>query len=282
MLVLSSIDSVRSHRSSLPKGTRVGFVPTMGYLHDGHGRLIQASKKNNDLTVVSIFVNPLQFGPKEDLANYPRDIERDKQRLETEGVDVLFLPSVESMYPELMNGLLTRVAVDEAFSSRACGAFRPDHFEGVATVVLKLFNIVAPCNAYFGLKDYQQFVLIMRMIDDFNLDVRIHGLPTLRENDGLAMSSRNSYLSPDDRALAPMINKTLHEMLTLLRDGASIADGARIFESQLSTISTRFRVQYLEVYDRSFEPVSTIVEGERVLVTAVYLGDVRLIDNLLF
>lgn len=254
----------------------------MGFLHQGHFSLINASQNDNEVTIVSIFVNPLQFGPKEDLANYPRDLERDKQRLEAEGVDVLFLPSVESMYPELMNGLLTRVAVDEAFSSRACGAFRPDHFEGVATVILKLFNIVAPCNAYFGLKDYQQFVLIKRMIDDFNLDISIQGLPTLREPDGLAMSSRNTYLNAEDRALAPMVNMMLHKILPLLREGGSIADGRVVFESQLSAISPRFRVQYLEVYDRSYEPVTTIVADERVIVCAVYLGDVRLIDNLLF
>ncbi len=260
----------------------VGFVPTMGYLHEGHCMLIRASKQENDITIVSIFVNPLQFGPTEDLVNYPRDIERDKNRLEAEGVELLFLPKDDDIYPNKISGMVTTVAVDEAFSSRACGTFRQGHFEGVATIVLKLFNIVEPNRAYFGLKDYQQFVLIQRMIHDLNLKVTLHGLPTHREPDGLAMSSRNTYLTEQDRVLAPMINKTLHEILPLLREGGSIADGRGIFESRLTDLSSRFRVQYLECYDRDFNPVTTIIEGERVLVTAVYLGDVRLIDNSLF
>lgn len=282
MQVLTSPDSVRAFREALPSDMHMGFVPTMGALHDGHLSLVRASQQQNDITIVSIFVNPLQFSPSEDFSNYPRTWDKDRQLLEAEGVDAVFLPSGDDMYPE---PLITTVAVAQAFSSRACGAFRPNHFEGVATVVLKLFQMVGPCNAYFGLKDYQQFILIKHMIRDFNLPATLVGLPTRREEDGLAMSSRNTKLTPEDRELAPAIYKTLLKIRDRLLAGNGAYNPAEVFDSfcrELANVSNQFRVQYLQCYDRNFEPITEMVEGDCVLVAAVYLGDVRLIDNILF
>lgn len=277
MHIFTSIATYRDWLTKFAANQRIGFVPTMGCLHEGHLSLIRESKRNNDFTVSSIFVNPLQFGPKEDLNTYPRVFEQDKELLERECVDVLFYPEVSQMYPQ---PLLTRVAVTPDFEGKLCGPFRPGHFQGVATVVLKLFNIISPSTAYFGLKDYQQFILIRQMVRDFNLPMEIIGLPTVRESDGLAMSSRNRYLSTGDRLIAPQFYKALSNIsLEWLSGDISDDESMRVrFSSAL--VSLGFSVQYIEKYDRNlnsapFEPQNTVIAA------AVFLGKVRLIDAVL-
>ena len=257
------------------QGLSIGFVPTMGYLHEGHLALVRRIKELSDRVVVSIFVNPIQFAPGEDYQRYPRDLERDKALLEKEGVDVLFSPKVEEMYPP---GFQTYVEVKE-LSSGLCGKYRPGHFVGVATVVLKLFNIVQPDIAVFGEKDYQQLKVIQRMVQDLNLDVKIIPHPTVREEDGLAMSSRNTYLSPEERKSAIALYKALNLAEELINQG----------ERRVATLKEKLKefiesfpytkVQYIE-----FVHPETLKEVERVdeptlLALAVFVGGARLIDN---
>jgi len=257
------------------QGLSIGFVPTMGYLHEGHLALVRRAKELSDRVVVSIFVNPIQFAPGEDYQRYPRDLERDKALLEKEGVDVLFSPKVEEMYPP---GFQTYVEVKE-LSSGLCGKYRPGHFVGVATVVLKLFNIVQPDIAVFGEKDYQQLKVIQRMVQDLNLDVKIIPHPTVREEDGLAMSSRNTYLSPEERKSAIALYKALNLAEELINQG----------ERRVATLKEKLKefiesfpytkVQYIE-----FVHPETLKEVERVdeptlLALAVFVGGARLIDN---
>jgi pantoate--beta-alanine ligase len=257
------------------RGLSIGFVPTMGYLHEGHLALVRRVKELSDRVVVSIFVNPIQFAPGEDYQRYPRDLERDKALLEKEGVDVLFSPKAQEMYPP---GFQTYVEVKE-LSSGLCGRYRAGHFIGVATVVLKLFNIVQPDIAAFGEKDYQQLKVIQRMVQDLNLDVKIISHPTVREEDGLAMSSRNTYLSPEERKSAIALYKALNLAEELINQGerrvATLKEKLKEFiESYPYT-----KVQYIE-----FVHPETLKEVERVdeptlLALAVFLGKARLIDN---
>ncbi len=277
MNIFTSISSYQDWFKEKAAQKRIGFVPTMGCLHEGHLSLIRESQANNDLTVASIFVNPLQFGPKEDLATYPRDFQRDKRLLEQESVDVLFYPEVVEMYPQ---PLLTHIAVSSDFESRLCGPFRPGHFEGVATVVLKLFNIISPTVAYFGLKDYQQFVLIRQMVSDLNIPIKVVGLPTVRESDGLAMSSRNRYLSSDDRKLAPLLHKALlaiHQAW-LSREINRDEQMRTLFSTLLQDAG--FVVQYIEKYDHNLLP-SSFRPDHTVIAAAVFMGNIRLIDAVL-
>lgn len=260
------------------QGRTVGFVPTMGYLHEGHLSLVRESKRMADHTVVSIFVNPLQFGPHEDYDRYPRDLDRDVEILSREGVDVLFYPSAEDMYPP---GYRTYVEV-EGLSQKWEGASRPGHFRGVATVVCKLFNIVQPDFAFFGQKDAQQFVIIRRMVEDLNMNVEVIQLPIFRESDGLAMSSRNVYLSPEERAIAPRLYQALQLGQRLVqeegeRDAAKVVEAVRSFLAQ----EPRIRVDYVALVDpEDLEPVETI-RGRALLAAAIYLGSTRLIDNVI-
>jgi pantoate--beta-alanine ligase len=257
------------------QGLSIGFVPTMGYLHEGHLALVRRVKELSDRVVVSIFVNPIQFAPGEDYQRYPRDLERDKALLEKEGVDVLFSPKAQEMYPPEFQ---TYVEVKE-LSSGLCGKYRPGHFVGVATVVLKLFNIVQPDIAVFGEKDYQQLKVIQRMVQDLNLDVKIIPHPTVREEDGLAMSSRNTYLSPGERKSAIALYKALNLAEELINQGerrvAALKEKLKEFiESYPYT-----KVQYIE-----FVHPETLKEVERVdeptlLALAVFVGKARLIDN---
>ena len=257
------------------RGLSNGFVPTMGYLHEGHLALVRSVKELSDRVVVSIFVNPIQFAPGEDYQRYPRDLERDKALLEKEGVDVLFSPKAQEMYPP---GFQTYVEVKE-LSSGLCGRYRAGHFVGVATVVLKLFNIVQPDIAVFGEKDYQQLKVIQRMVQDLNLDVKIISHPTVREEDGLAMSSRNTYLSPEERKSAIALYKALNLAEELINQGerrvATLKEKLKEFiESYPYT-----KVQYIE-----FVHPETLKEVERVdeptlLALAVFVGKARLIDN---
>jgi len=258
-------------------GRAVGFVPTMGALHEGHLSLVRVSKAENDITVVSIFVNPMQFGPSEDYNQYPRDIEGDLEKLEKEGVDVLFLPDKGHIYPEDFS---TTVEVS-GLSERLCGAFRPGHFRGVATVVTKLFNIVSPKRAYFGQKDYQQTVIIKRLVTDLNMDIDIVVCPTIREEDGLAMSSRNLYLNERERAAAPVLYRALREGYKAIKSG--IIETEKIKRLMLQVIESEplvSEVQYLSIYDpESLEELDR-VDKEAIIAGAIKIGNTRLIDNI--
>jgi pantoate--beta-alanine ligase len=237
--------------------------------------LVRECRKSADVTVASIFVNPLQFGPREDFRRYPRDPERDGSALEKEGVDILFLPSDREMYPE---GYRTSVEV-AGLQERLCGRTRPGHFRGVATVVLKLFNIVRPDWAFFGQKDAQQLVVLRRMAEDLNMDVEIRAMPTVREPDGLAMSSRNSYLSAEERRAALVLFRSLEEARRMFENGERAA--SRLRECLLTSIASEplAELDYAEVVDPdSLEPVERI-EGEALVALAVYVGKTRLIDN---
>ncbi len=257
------------------RGKRIGFVPTMGYFHEGHLALMRKARELSDVVVVSIFVNPIQFGPQEDFARYPRDLERDRRLAQAQGVDILFVPSAEEMYPP---GFQTYVEVTE-LSRPLCGARRPGHFRGVCTVVLKLFHIVKPHLAVFGEKDYQQLKVIQRMVRDLDLEVEIVPHPTVREPDGLAMSSRNVYLRPEEREAA----LSLYRALELARK--RVAEGVRetrILRREIEEFIRSHpytRIDYVE-----FRDPETLEERERIdratlLALAVFVGKARLIDN---
>ncbi|MDB5083364.1 MAG: pantoate--beta-alanine ligase [Bacilli bacterium] len=257
------------------QGLKVGLVPTMGYLHEGHASLITRAKEECDVVVVSVFVNPLQFGPHEDLDRYPRDLERDAQLATKSGAAILFHPSAQEMYP---SQVLTTVSVQQV-TDRLCGASRPGHFDGVATVVLKLLNIVLPDRVYFGLKDYQQVRVISRMVSDLNVPVQIVPCPTIREPDGLAKSSRNVYLTAQDRQAALVLSNSLRELQKLVSAGER---NAALLQSRLTEwISSEplARIDYVEILDsEKLEPVSCET-AEIVAAVAVYFGQTRLIDN---
>ncbi len=266
--VREKLNLVRSERK------RIGFVPTMGYFHEGHLALMRKAKSECDFVVVSIFVNPTQFGPKEDYHRYPRDLKRDSEIAEECGVDLIFAPSVEEMYPEEQ---LTWVEMDE-ITDVLCGKFRLGHFRGVATVVAKLFNIVQPNVAYFGEKDYQQLQVVKKMVKDLNFPVEIVGVPTVRENDGLALSSRNTYLSDEERRNALLLSKSLKKAQELYEKGERKVSTIR--EEMLEVLNTsQVKLEYLEIRDaRSLKPLEKI-EGEALVALAAYVGETRLIDN---
>ncbi len=259
------------------EGVTIGFVPTMGALHEGHRSLIREARLQCDALVVSIFVNPTQFGPREDLTKYPRPISHDRAICRQEGVDVCFEPTVETMYP---SGFQTTVTVPAA-ARRWEGEARPQHFAGVATVVTKLFGMVRPHRAVFGQKDFQQSVLVQQLVKDLNLGVDIAVRPTVREQDGLAMSSRNIYLSPDERRRAVVLYKGLQAGAKVIRTGET---DVRIIQSAMAQViiqESTITTDYLAVCDpRTLEPVS-FVPLRVVLLGAIRLGSVRLIDNLL-
>jgi len=250
----------------------------MGALHAGHMGLVRASKMENDSTVVSIFVNPTQFGPGEDFTAYPREPEKDMEKLRAAGVDMLFMPEPKAMYPEAFS---TTISVGD-LSRKLCGEFRPGHFDGVATVVAKLLNIIRPTRAYFGQKDYQQFLVIKRMAEDLSFPVEIVPSPTWREEDGLAMSSRNAYLSATERKAAAVIFKSLSEAAELLKAGdASPEEAASSLRNSLDAEPMVSEVQYAGVYDpKTLEPLEEF-KGKAVLAVAVKIGKARLIDNIL-
>jgi pantoate--beta-alanine ligase len=256
-------------------GKRIGFVPTMGYLHAGHLSLVEEARRRADVVVVSIYVNPTQFGPSEDLTRYPRDLARDLALLAPLGVDAVFFPSDAEMYPP---GSCTFVQV-EGLTRALCGASRPGHFRGVATIVAKLFTVVTPDLAVFGLKDYQQFQVIRRMARDLFLDVEVLGLPTVREADGLAMSSRNVFLSPEARAAALAIPRGLQQAAQGLAGGADVAQVEAAYRAELEAAGGR--VDYVTVADaESVEPVTQTAPGGRyVIAVAAFFGPTRLIDN---
>jgi len=278
MIVIEKISEMQSwSESERREGRRIALVPTMGFLHEGHLCLVRDAKQRGDRVVVSLFVNPTQFAPQEDFAAYPRDFERDCRLLDKEGVDVLFHPSTEEIYPE---GYQTHIEVEQ-LSLSLCGAFRPDHFRGVVTVVTKLFNIVRPHVAIFGCKDYQQLQVIRRMVRDLNFDIEIVGHPTVREADGLAMSSRNAYLSPAERKAALCLNRSLHHAEEMVRQGERRADAivgavrAQIAREPLA------QVDYVTLCDADSLRGIDSVEGVAVLGLAVRIGKARLIDNVI-
>lgn len=257
------------------RGRIITFVPTMGFLHQGHLSLIQQAKQKDAFLVVSIFVNPLQFGPNEDLSRYPRDIERDARLLEEAGVDALFHPTVEEMYPRAM---LTFVEVKE-LDAMLCGATRPGHFRGVATVVSKLFHIVQPDMAFFGQKDYQQYLIIERMVKDLNLPVKICPVPIVREEDGLAMSSRNIFLTSEQRQEALVLSKSLNAAELSIQGGQR---SAREIERQIReqiTLESRGIIDYVEVRDAGDLSEVNEIKQSVLLALAVKFGTTRLIDN---
>lgn len=258
------------------KGKIIGFVPTMGYLHEGHLSLMKVARKDCDVVVVSIYVNPTQFAPTEDLDKYPRDFEGDKKLCEGVGVDVIFYPSDKEMYPD---GYLTFVKV-EKISEKLCGITRPTFFRGVTTIVLKLFNIVKPHKAYFGLKDYQQFVIIKKMVDDLNLDVEMIGCPIVREKDGLAMSSRNTYLNSEERKQATILSKSLNNAKKLFLEGETNVEKLK---NEIKNIinTTSGKIDYVEIVDsNSLESVKKVSKGD-VIALVVFFGKTRLIDNVI-
>jgi pantoate--beta-alanine ligase len=258
------------------KGKAIGFVPTMGALHDGHLSLIRQARRENDCVVVSIFINPTQFGPKEDFKKYPRKLKMDILLSKGEGADIIFFPDAAAMYPA---DYKTYVNV-EGLSDCLCGRFRPGHFRGVATVVTKLFNIVQPERAYFGQKDAQQATIIKKMVCDLNIPARIRVLPTVREADGLALSSRNTYLSEAERSQALVLFRALSLARDLIRKGnrnslSIIPKIRRIIEQK-----KRARVQYISIVDpQTLQPVEKI-KGKALIILAVYFGKTRLIDNI--
>ncbi len=255
---------------------RIGFVPTMGYLHEGHAALLRQSKKENNFSVLSIFVNPKQFGPQEDFKEYPRDFKKDELVAKKEKVDIIFYPSVEEMYPQ---GYRTYVEVEE-LSQVLCGRSRLGHFKGVATVVSKLLNIVSPDVLYLGQKDAQQTVILSKMVENLNFPVQVKVLPTVRERDGLAMSSRNSYLTEQQRKDAPILFQALSSAKTMILEGERNSQKITQSISQMISKNTNGRIDYIEcVNARTLKPLK-VSSGIVLIALAVWFGQTRLIDNL--
>ncbi|HOQ00437.1 MAG TPA: pantoate--beta-alanine ligase [Acetivibrio clariflavus] len=264
-------------KSNKSMGKTIGFVPTMGYLHEGHLSLAKRSVQENDFTVMSIFVNPTQFGPNEDFERYPRDLERDLALAESVGVDIVFAPSVEEMYPE---GYKTYVNVED-ITGVLCGRSRPGHFRGVTTVVNKLFNIVEPDKAYFGQKDAQQVVVVKKMVKDLNMNLEVIACPIVREPDGLAMSSRNTYLSSEERKAALILSKSLFEAEELIKQGER--SGKKIAEYIEGRIKTEklAEIDYVEVVSADSLEKLEELKGSVLIALAVKFGKTRLIDNII-
>lgn len=257
------------------EGKKIAFVPTMGFLHDGHLSLVCEGKKRGDVLVVSIFVNPIQFNQQADFATYPRSLEQDQRMLAEAGTDALFYPAASEMYPE---GFQTVVEVDKV-SQPLCGAFRPGHFRGVATVVAKLFNIVKPHIALFGEKDFQQCVVIKRMVKDLNFDLEVAAMPTVREPDGMAMSSRNARLSPAERHSSLCLSRALNKAQDLVAGGERRAAAILQAVQDLIACEGGVRVEYASLcHPETLEEVAEVA-GPTVLALAAWVGDVRLIDN---
>ncbi len=275
MKIVSTIEEVRAQvREWEKEGKTVGFVPTMGYLHEGHASLMDAAGEN-DKVVVSIFVNPMQFGPNEDLASYPRDLEHDAKVCEAHGVDLIFHPTPEEMYGD---NFYSYVDMD-VLTKELCGLSRPVHFRGVCTVVAKLFNIVTPDKAYFGQKDAQQLAVIKRMVKDLNMPLTIVGCPIIREEDGLAKSSRNTYLSPEERKAALVLSRSIFLGKKMVEQGEK--DCKKIKEAMTAEIEKEplAKIDYVKIVDLStMQQVETTEHGVLAAI-AVYIGKTRLIDN---
>lgn len=274
--IVKTIEEVRAQvKAWRAEGLTVGLVPTMGYLHEGHQSLIARSVAENDRTVVSDFVNPIQFGPTEDLATYPRDIERDAALCESTGANLIFHPEADEMYAP---DFCTYVDMDH-LTKGLCGKTRPIHFRGVCTVVSKLFHIVQPDRAYFGQKDAQQLAVIRRMVRDLNMPLTIVGCPIIREEDGLAKSSRNTYLSAEERKAALCLSRGLNKGKTAVETGETDAEKVKAIITAEIEAEPLSRIDYVEIVDwNNLEPISS-TEGSILAAVAVYIGKTRLIDN---
>ena len=279
MKIVSTVNDVRSTVKEWKKnGLKVGLVPTMGFLHEGHLSLIKKAVSENDKVVVSVFVNPTQFGPNEDFEAYPRDLNKDAALCEEAGADLIFHPEPEEMYPDGFCSSVNMTGLTDAL----CGKSRPIHFQGVCTVVSKLFNIAAPDNAYFGEKDAQQLAIIKRMVKDLNFDIKITGCPIIREEDGLAKSSRNTYLNPEERQAALVLSKAVKCGRNLVEDGEK--DSAVILKEMKSIIENEplARIDYVEIVDMNTMKDIDKVKGDVLCAMAVYIGKTRLIDNFIY
>lgn len=276
MKIVKTVNEVRSIVKAWRKdGLTVGLVPTMGYLHEGHASLIDASHKQNDKTVVSVFVNPMQFGPAEDLDSYPRDIEHDSNLVEAHGGDIIFNPEPEEMYHEGFSSFVDMTVLTQEL----CGLSRPVHFRGVCTVVSKLFNIVKPDRAYFGEKDAQQLAVIRHMADDLNMDLEIVGCPIVREESGLAKSSRNTYLSDDEKKAALILSKTVFMGMDMVKSGET--DCEKIIEAMKRNIEGEplAKIDYVKIVDEKTMQQIQNLDRPALCAMAVYIGKTRLIDN---
>ena len=273
MKIVESVSEMKRARRQMNEA--VGFVPTMGFLHEGHLELVRRAKRDNPFAVVSIFVNPAQFGPKEDFTAYPRDIPRDVAMLETVGTDILFMPAPREIYPP---GFSSWVDVEKV-TDRLEGAARPGHFRGVATVCNKLFNIVEPDKAYFGQKDAQQCVVIKRMVDDLNMNLEIVIVPTVRESDGLAMSSRNTYLKPDERRAAVVLSRSLELARKLWADGERNAGKIRQAMTNLIDQEPLAKIDYVSIADAGTLDELSVITPPALVSLVVKIGKPRLLDN---
>src|SRR5579872_1107342 len=277
MKLVKTFEEMRAFRNAVRKNSkRLGLVPTMGALHEGHLSLVRAARDKSDIVAVSIFVNPTQFGPNEDFAKYPRNLESDSKMLEREHVDVIFAPSVDDMYPP---GAMTWVTV-EGISDRLCGKSRPGHFRGVTTIVSKLFHIIEPDAAFFGQKDAAQVAIIRRMVRDLNMPVEIEVGEIIRESDGLALSSRNAYLDPQERKSALVLHRSLQDAQRLFETGERNSEKLIAVGKQEFAGEPCARLDYFEIIDPdSLEPVTTI-ENRTLIAVAAFIGNTRLIDNI--
>ncbi|MBS7843204.1 pantoate--beta-alanine ligase [Pseudomonas fluorescens] len=279
MVVVETVLALRAFLKRMrSENKKVALVATMGNLHEGHVALIDVAKRNADFVVASIFVNPLQFGPAEDLAKYPRTPEADQARLRDAGCDLVFLPSVSEVYP---HGFESQTIVSvPTVSEGLCGAARPGHFDGMATVVNKLFNIVQPDVAVFGEKDYQQLTVIRSMVRSLNIPIEILGAPTIRAADGLALSSRNGYLSDQERAAAPILYQCINEMVLSLQNGQLHVERL-LADNRKRLISAGFQLEYLEIRTARDLAVTSYIHGQLIILVAAHLGKTRLIDNVM-
>ena len=278
MKVVGTIKEVRELVKEWKKnGETVGFVPTMGYLHEGHGSLITKARENNDKVVVSIFVNPMQFGPTEDLDSYPRDLEKDSKFCESLGADLIFHPEPEVMYHDDFSSYVDMSVLTEEL----CGLSRPVHFRGVCTVVTKLFNIVQPDNAYFGQKDAQQLAIIKHMVQDLNMDINVVGCPIVREEDGLAKSSRNTYLSPEERKAALILSKTVKLAKELIDAGEKDADVVVAKMKENIETEPMAKIDYVKAVNGLTMQQQKEIKAPMLIAMAVYIGKTRLIDNMI-
>ena len=282
MKVIARIDELKEVvKIAKMQGKTVGLVPTMGCLHEGHLTLMRRARAEQSFVITTLFVNPLQFGPDEDFAVYPRDLERDRAMAESTGVDILFAPSVKEMYPAGNGKILTFVDV-ESITATLCGASRPGHFRGVATVVTKLFNISEADVSYFGQKDAQQVAVIRQMVHDLNMNVRIVSVPIVREQDGLAMSSRNKYLDPGQRKAALVLSRSLEKAHMLLKAGERDAEAILTEINELICQEPLADIDYVSIVDPICLQPLRIISGKALLALAVRFGNTRLIDNMIW
>jgi pantoate--beta-alanine ligase len=278
MIVITKIKDMQTKMEQYRReGKTIGFVPTMGYLHEGHIALIQKAREENDIVALSVFVNPLQFGPNEDFERYPRDLERDQRIAKENGVDVFFSPDVKEMYP---HPLSVQVVVKDRVDV-LCGKSRPGHFDGVATVLTKLFHIVMPHRAYFGLKDAQQVAVVDGLIRDFHFPVELVAVPTVREEDGLAKSSRNVYLSPEERKEAPALYEALMQAKAAIESGERNAEAVCALVKQYIQTHTHAEIDYVEIYSYPELKPLEMLAGKVIIAVAVRFANARLIDNII-